>query len=93
MLRVGAVCQPLSEQGEILQTAALAPQGGQPPQHPGEGLHAGGALPVVGGEIPQMEARVSLGKPVLYRLQQLEEGPLHIGPGAEGGCCMGNSMT
>ena len=84
MLRVGAVCQPLSEQGEILQTAALAPQGGQPPQHPGEGLHAGGALPVVGGEIPQMEARVSLGKPVLYRLQQLEEGPLHIGPGAEG---------
>ena len=84
MLWVGAVHQPLSEQGQILQTAALAPQGGQPPQHSGEGLHAGGALPVVGGEVPQVEAGVSLGKAALYRLQQLEEGSLHVGPGAEG---------
>ena len=55
MIRVGAADKPLTEQGQIFFAAPLAPQGGQPPQHPGKRLHVGGGLSVVGGEVPQVQ--------------------------------------
>ncbi len=84
VVRGGSVQQPLAEQGQPVRPASLAPQGGQPPQHPGESLHMGGGLSIVGGKVPQMQAGVPGGETPFHRLQELKQSPLHIRSSAQG---------